>query len=125
MKKNKKDSLEAAKLHLDFDGATNIRFAIKHHFDGLEKLMPTTEDALLFMDTESAEAKELLLACKPYVRNHPENKERYSKERFSEELGDVIYMAMVASATVGMNPLQSIQEKMEFKIHKELIKEAE
>ena len=74
---------------------------------------PSTEDALLFIQTELAEATELVLAKpnKKYLRNSP--KEPFSKARFAEELGDIIYMTIIAGYTENVDPLMAMKNKME------------
>lgn len=99
--------------------------AIAYHFDGRGRMWPTTEDSLLWMITEIAEAFELLSAKKNYVRNNPDDKEPFSKERFAEELGDVIYMAIITGLVEGVNPLDALLNKMNNQIKKETNKEQE
>lgn len=72
---------------------------------------PSIEDLLIWIGIELSEASELNLARKPYRRNHP--KESYSPERFAEELGDVIFAALVAGLSENVDPLQAMLDKME------------
>ena len=97
-----------------------LAFAIKYHFEGRSRVWPTVEDGLLWSMTELAEAFELWSAKKNYVRNNPNEKEKYSDERFAEELGDVIYMAMITGLVVGVNPLEEMIKKMRTQIEKEI-----
>lgn len=90
----------------------NLFYSTIQHFDRTGKAVPETADALLFIVTEVAEATELLMATKPYVRNHPETKEPFTAPRFAEELADVIYMAIVAGATQGVDPLEALERRV-------------
>ena len=73
----------------------------------------TGDEALDWALTELAEAKELLLARKgDWVRNHPENKEDFTQQRFAEELGDLIMMTLVAGMVEGLDPLAVLEEKI-------------
>ena len=102
-----------------------IMEAISLYFDGRGLVEPSVEDAFLWTDTEMTEAKLLWLAKKSWVRNHPEDVEPFSSERFAEELGDVIYMAMITGLRAGVNPFAALLEKMHKKIVKEVEKEKE
>ncbi len=96
-----------------YDGVqSELAADVRSHFIIRKKVWPTVEDALLFIVTELAEATELLLAQRVYNRNNPENKEPYRPLRFAEELGDVIYMAIVTGLVVGVDPVQSMLDKM-------------
>lgn len=76
------------------------------------KVWPTPEDSILFLTTELAEAIELLLSQKNYVRNNPQNKEMYSSQRFAEELGDIILMAIVSGMVCGVDPVTALEHKL-------------
>jgi len=115
--------LMRASMELSGINATTLAEAIAYHFDGRGRVWPTTEDSLLWMITEIAESFELLSAKKNYVRNNPDDKEPFSKERFAEELGDVIYMAMITGMVEGVNPLDAMLNKMNNQIRKEIDKE--
>ena len=71
----------------------------------------TTEDAILFAQTEIAEAVEILFARKEYIRNHPDDKPDWSAGAFGEELGDAIFMLMVAGYMMGCDPIDSMISK--------------
>lgn len=77
----------------------------------------TTEDALLFAQTEISEAVEVLFARKDYIRNHPKDKPQWSAKKFSEELGDAIFMLIVASIMQGRDPIMSMYSKMRDNAH--------
>lgn len=88
------------------------------HFEKMGRVWPSVEDALLFIATELAEATELVLAEKPYVRNHA--KEPFSPGRFAEELGDIIYMCVIAGQTRGVDPVEAMLAKMFRQVEKKL-----
>ena len=74
---------------------------------------PTTEDALLFAITEVSEAIEVHMGNKGYVRNNPETKPKFTREGFARELGDAIFMLLVAGITAGVDPISAMISKME------------
>ena len=114
--------LQKALAKLRPDIPIDIVEAANYHFDGRKRVWPTTEDGLLWMVTEIAETFELVSARKSYIRNNPENKEQFTKERFAEELGDVIYMAIVTGLVEGVNPIEAMFNKMKNQINEELEK---
>lgn len=78
---------------------------------------PTTIQALMWAQTELAEVYELLLARDGgWVRNNPESKEAFSKERLAEELGDTIMMLFVAGIIEGVDPIAALKNKIESKM---------
>lgn len=93
-------------------GQHELSATVVDHFEKRKKVWPTVQDALLFTMSELAEAIELVLARTPYRRRHPEEKEPFSTERFSEELGDVIYMAIIAGEVEGVDPITALIKKM-------------
>jgi len=88
---------------------------IKTHFIEKGREWPSVEDALLFVTTEVAEAMELVLAMphRKYKRNHPEDKEPFSRERLADELGDIIYMCMITGLVQNVNPFEAMLNKMQ------------
>lgn len=75
--------------------------------------------ALGFATTEMGEVYELLLdRDKNWIRNNPEDKPKFNKEDLSEELGDVIMMIMLAGYVEGVNPIQSLKDKIQRKLEK-------
>ncbi len=81
---------------------------------------PSTLEALSWFNTELGEAMELYMA-KPiegrqWVRNHPEDKEPWSKERFAEELGDAIMMLVMMGLAEDVDPLWALHQKLQRKI---------
>ena len=87
---------------------SDIANAVIWHFNGRDRVWPTIEDGLLFTETELSEAIELWLARKNYKRNNPDDKEKHTKERFAEELGDIIYMVMITGAVEEINPIDAM-----------------
>lgn len=74
---------------------------------------PTYLEALAFHDTEVAEANEIYFAGdgRGWVRNHPENKPPYDKDRLGEELADAIVMLIRAGISQGVDPLWILDER--------------
>ena len=90
---------------------------IQQEFALRNKVRPTVEEAILWLITELAEVAEIQLdRGRTWVRNNPENKSQYSKEHLAEELGDVIYMALVAGMVAEVDPLQAMEYKVKAKI---------
>ena len=89
------------------------------HFVSKGKIWPNVDDSFHFLDTEIAEAKELLLAKKNYRRNNPDKKEPYSSERLAEELGDALYMVIVKGIVTNTNPIHAMLNKMKKDLEKE------
>lgn len=114
--------LRSALDSIAYFGKNELYSIVTDHFFGLKRVTPSTEHALLFIGTELSEASELLLSRVAYRRNHPNDKESFSKERFAEELGDIIYMAIIAGYVEGVDPVEAMIKKMESQIKKELKK---
>lgn len=96
----------------------NLSEIIKDYFEkrGL-KWSPNSWQSLAFLQTELAEVYELLLDRESgYVRNNPQNKPQFDKDKLEEELGDVIMMTMVTGIIEGVDPLQGLLKKMERKL---------
>jgi hypothetical protein len=86
-------------------------FIIKY-YDKRGLVWPNFDDAMKFVATEIAEVYELDLDRKTWVRNHPEAKPEFTKEKLARELGDAIMMLMVAGITEGVDPLSALINKM-------------
>lgn len=86
--------------------------SIKRHFISKRRVRPTVEHALGFITTESGEVWELWLSQFLYVRNHPENKEEYSPERFAEELADIVYMCVIAGWMAQVDVIDTLEKKL-------------
>jgi hypothetical protein len=89
-------------------------YDVVNHFNAKGRMWPNVKDALGFALTELAEAWELDLARTPYIRNHPGDKEPFTKERFAEELGDVIYMCIIAGWVENVDVVDAMYEKMKW-----------
>jgi NTP pyrophosphatase (non-canonical NTP hydrolase) len=83
---------------------------------GLE--WPTTEEALMWSIAELGETFDLVLSRNTkWVRNNPEKHPQFSKEKFSEELGDIIMMLFVAGiCEYDVNPLNALLDKINRKL---------
>jgi hypothetical protein len=73
---------------------------------------PDYQDAMDFVQTELGECAEIRLYGKGYIRNNPENKEKYASANLGDELGDVIMMIQRAGMAEGFNPLQCLLTKL-------------
>jgi NTP pyrophosphatase (non-canonical NTP hydrolase) len=99
---------------------TDLLSLIKEYYD-YRKLQypPDAWQSLAFSTTELAEVYELLLDRQGgYVRNNPESKPKFSKERLAEELGDAIFMLLVTGIIEDVDPLQALENKMRTKMAK-------
>lgn len=84
---------------------------------------PSFDNAMKFLQTELAEVYELDLArIGGWVRNNPQNKPEFSKEKLAEELGDAIMMLIVAGLAENVNPIQALESKMQRKLGKKVEK---
>jgi NTP pyrophosphatase (non-canonical NTP hydrolase) len=73
---------------------------------------PTTIEALMWAQTEMAEAYELLLARDGgWIHNQNYHSE-FDSDKYAEELGDVIMMLLVAGIVEGVNPLTALSTKL-------------
>lgn len=96
---------------------TDILDFIAEYFHKRGLKWPTFDEAMKFVQTEIAEVYELDLArIGGFVRNNPQDKEQFSKERLAEELGDAILMLLVAGMTENLNPLEAMENKMRRKL---------
>lgn len=97
---------------------TLLELIIKYYKEKQLKL-PDVWEAMAFVNTEIAEVYELLLARNGgWLRNHPENKPEFNIENLGEELGDCIFMLMVAGYVEGINPIESLKNKLNRKLEK-------
>lgn len=82
-------------------------------------VMPNIWQAMGWVNTEIAEVYELILDREAgWVRNHPEDKPNFTEDSLAEELGDVIFMIMLAGYSEGVNPLEAMKAKMARKLEK-------
>jgi len=90
---------------------------IKDYYNKRDLKWPSFDEAMKFVHTEIAEVYELDLArIGGFVRNHPENKPQFSKEALAEELGDAVFMLLVAGEVEGVNPIEAMTNKMNRKL---------
>lgn len=90
---------------------------IKHYYAERGFRIPTTEQAVMWAQTEIGEVCELLLArIGGWKRNNPDSHPKFSKELLAEELGDVIMMLLVAGIAEGVDPLHALRMKMRRKL---------
>ena len=90
---------------------------IKKYYEGRDLKYPDVWQSLAWATTDFGEVYELLLARQGgWVRNNPDDKASFTPEKFSEELGDVIMMLMVAGYVEGVNPIQSLKDKIARKL---------
>lgn len=99
---------------LDF--TDQLRNYLVYYIKERPLIMPNFDDAMKFVITELAEVYEFDLSRKTWIRNNPDDKPSFSKEKLSEELGDAIMMLMVAGIAEGVNPLKSLYEKTQLKL---------
>lgn len=90
---------------------------IKEYYEKRRLSYPNFDNAMKFAMTEIAEVYELDLArIGGWVRNNPQDKPEFSNEALSEELGDAIMMLIVAGIAEGVNPIQSLENKIKRKL---------
>jgi NTP pyrophosphatase (non-canonical NTP hydrolase) len=94
------------------------------YYESRQLKLPSIWEALGFATTELGEVYELLLSRQGgWVRNNPDSKPSYSPESLSEELGDVIMMLIVAGIVEGVDPLQSLADKIDRKLEQVMTQE--
>ena len=78
---------------------------------------PDAWRSLAFAHTEIAEVYELLLDRDGgWIRNNPGDKNKFSKERLEEELGDVLMMIMETGISEGVDPERGLRNKIQRKL---------
>ena len=91
---------------------------IERYYDTRGLTWPTTNEALDWLLTELAEAKELLLARNgEWVRNNPDQHPGFDNALLEEELGDIVMMALVAGRVEGLDPIGALVTKIEEKMN--------
>jgi NTP pyrophosphatase (non-canonical NTP hydrolase) len=85
---------------------------VENYFVKRKLVWPSFDDAMKFAITEIAEVYELDLSRRNWVRNNPEDKPKFTKEKLAEELGDVIMMLMIAGINENVDPLEALINKM-------------
>lgn len=96
----------------------NVINLIKNYYDYRDLKWPNFDQAMKFVLTEIGEVFEVDLnrPNNGWVRNNPQDKHPYSKEKMAEELGDVIFMLLVAGIVEDVNPLEAMVNKMNKKM---------
>jgi len=90
---------------------------IKDYYTLRDLKWPDIWEALAFVQTEMGEVYEILLAERGgWVRNNPGDKPTFTKESLSEEIGDAIMMLLVAGISRGVDPIESLKNKLARKI---------
>lgn len=78
---------------------------------------PSAMQALAFATTELGEALELLLERDGgWTRNNPSDKEKFTTDRFEQELADIIMMVQVAGMDYGLDPVARLYKELESKV---------
>ena len=88
------------------------------YYEARGLVWPDTRDALAWCITELAEAYEVLLSRKNWVRNNPDDKPDWDAEAFCTELGDAVMMLVVAGWVNGRDVLDLLRTKMNGKLRK-------
>ena len=93
---------------------------IRAYYEQRGLTFPSFDNAMKFVQTELAEVYELDLArIGGWVRNNPQNKPQFSREALAEELGDAIFMLVVAGIAEGVDPIQAMRNKMQRKLEEQ------
>ena len=93
---------------------------IERYYETRGYRWPSAQEAILWTITELGEVCELLLArTVEWVRNNPDDKEKYSPERVEEELADAVMMLLVAGIVSDGAPLIALRRKMQKWLSKE------
>lgn len=78
---------------------------------------PNVWEALGWMQCELSEVYECLFSFSGgWVRNNPDKHPPKTKEDLAEELGDAIFMLIVAGIVEGVDPIEALEKKMEKKL---------
>ena len=93
---------------------------IKDYYEKRQLKWPDFHQAMKFVHTEIGEVYELDLSRDGgWVRNNPENKEPFNKQRLAEELGDCVMMLIVAGIAEGVDVESALKNKLSNKLKKE------
>ena len=91
---------------------------IKTYYSKRGLKYPDVWKSIAFSQTEVSEVYELLFSREGgFKRNHPENKPKFSKQELADELGDAIFMLIVAGIVEDVNPLEAMENKINRKLH--------
>lgn len=92
---------------------------IEKYYEGRNLKYPDAWESLAWAQAELGEVYEILLGWRgDWVRNNPQDHPLKTKDDFSEELGDAIMMIMMAGYVEGVNPIQSLKDKINRKLEK-------
>jgi len=87
------------------------------YFDSRQLKVPTLSESLLWLTTEVGEVADAALSMEDkWARNNPDSHPFTSSEDVADELGDIIFMAIVAGRTINKNPLHNMLNKMNRKM---------
>lgn len=89
---------------------------IKYYFKKRGLVHPDIWSALGWAQTELGEVYEVLLSRGNWVRNNPQDHPVKTDNDLAEELGDVIFMLIIAGIEVGVDPIQAMRDKMKRKL---------
>lgn len=94
---------------------TNLLDLIREYYKARNLVWPSSHTAILWAITELGEVCDLLLnnEDEAWVRNHPDDHELYTPDRYAEELGDAIMMLIVAGMVECVDPLKTLCDKMQ------------
>jgi NTP pyrophosphatase (non-canonical NTP hydrolase) len=96
---------------------SNLAVKIKDYYEKRQLVHPTVWEALGWVSAELGEVYEVLMSWNPkWVRNNPQDHPVKSKEDLAEELGDVIFMLVMAGLSEGVDPIEALEKKMERKL---------
>ncbi len=90
---------------------------VKEYYEKRELKHPNIWEALGWATAELGEVYEVLMSMVGgWVRNNPDKHPQKTKEDLAEELGDVIFMLIVAGIEEGVDPIQALENKMQRKL---------
>ena len=96
---------------------SSVSDRITKYYKARQYKWPDTWEAMGWAVTEIGEVYEILLARSGgWVRNNPDGKPLWDRKNFGDELGDVIMMLIVAGLVEGVDPINSMLEKIDRKL---------
>lgn len=99
---------------------SNLAQEIKDYYGKRGLNSPNLWEALGWVHAELGEVYEVLFSWNPnWVRNNPEKHPVKTKEDLAEELGDAIFMLVVAGLTQGVDPIDALRSKMYRKVEED------
>lgn len=95
----------------------NILEDIQEYYDRRGLKWPTTEEAILWANTEAGEvAEQLVNESGGWIRNNPDEDPGYSEDKLMEELADQVFMLLVAGMVSGYDLLDIMRRKFDRKL---------